>query len=72
MMALTFPRFRSPRQIGTRRHVGLWSAPIGAIVGDVRSATSLAVDVEIMTGSFDYGQPTRSNGAGSVNGGRTP
>jgi hypothetical protein len=72
MTALTSPRFLRPRQFGTRRHVGLWSAPLGASIGDVCARANVAVDVESMSGKSGYGQPKRSTGAGSANGGRTP
>ena len=72
MTALTSPRFLRPRQFGTRRQVGYWSAPLGAVIGDVCARASVAVDVESMTGRSDYGQPKRSTGAGFANGGRTP
>lgn len=72
MTALTSPRFPRSRQLGTRRHVGLWSVPLGAIIGDVCARASVAVDVESTSGRSDYGQPKRSTGAGSANGGRTP
>ena len=72
MTALTSPRFLRSRQFGSRRQVGHWSAPLGAVIGDVCARASVAADVESMTGRSDYGQPKRSIGAGSANGGRTP
>ncbi|MEO5818621.1 MAG: hypothetical protein ABIT20_25350 [Gemmatimonadaceae bacterium] len=73
MTSFTSPRFHAPRQSGSRRLVGSWGAPIGAIDGGVCLASSDVIDVESMTGRSDYGQPKGCrSGAGSADGGRTP